>query len=102
MILDEKSTRKKIFELCIKHHVEKMFAFGSVLRADFNENISDIDLLVEINFESPIEKGEHLMQLWSELELLFNKKVDLLTSTSITNPILRKDIDDSKKLIYAA
>ena len=102
MILDKKSTKKKIFELCMKHHVEKMFAFGSVLRTDFNENFSDIDLLVEINFESPIEKGEHLMQLWSELELLFNKKVDLLTSTSITNPILRKEIDESKKLIYAA
>jgi len=102
MIFENKKIKEKLTTLCKKHNVKLLFAFGSVLRADFDENKSDIDLIVEIDFENPIEKGEHLMQLWNELELLFHKKVDLLSSNSIKNPILKQEIENSKKLIYAA
>jgi len=40
------------------------------------------------------------MLLWDNLELFFNRKVDLLTDNSIHNPYLRKSIDSTKKLIY--
>ncbi len=91
--------KPRLIELCKKHNVMQLFAFGSVLRDDFNKK-SDIDLIVELNIENPVEKGEHLMQLWSELEQLFLRKVDLLTSQKIKNPILMEEIEKSKKLIY--
>jgi len=102
MIFDNKKIKENLIALCIKHNVKLLFAFGSVIRDDFDENNSDIDLIVDINIENPIEKGEHLMQFWSELEQLFHKKVDLLSSNSIKNPILKQEIENSKKLIYAA
>jgi len=40
------------------------------------------------------------MSLWDKLEEFFHRKVDLLTNSSIKNPILRKNIDKTKILIY--
>ncbi len=102
MILDNKKIKESIITLCKKHNVHQLYAFGSVIRDDFDATTSDLDFLVEMDIENPIEKGEHLMQFWSALEHLFNKKVDLLSSKSIKNPILKLEIDKSKKLIYAA
>lgn len=63
MILNNRIIKNELFKLCVKHNVKNMFAFGSVLRTDFDLETSDIDLLVDIDYENPIEKGEHLMQL---------------------------------------
>ena len=86
--------------LCQVHDVKTLYAFGSSVTEQFDEETSDIDLLVEINENDPIERGEKLMSLWDELEAFFHRKVDLLTNSSIKNPILRKNIDATKILIY--
>ena len=77
-----------------------MFAFGSSVTKKFNPKSSDIDILVDVYEINPVEKGELLMSLWDELELFFNRKVDLLTPSSLTNPYLIKSIDLTKVLIY--
>ncbi len=87
-------------DLCLAHKVKSLYAFGSSVSDKFNENASDIDFLVEIDDEDPIERGEKLMSLWDKLEEFFHRKVDLLTDSSIKNPILRKNIDKTKILIY--
>ena len=46
------------------------------------------------------EKGEHLLDLWDELEELFQRKVDLLTDQPIKNTFLKKNIEKTKLLIY--
>jgi predicted nucleotidyltransferase len=66
----------------------------------FSEQSSDIDLVVEIDIEDPIERGEMLMSLWDKLEAFFERKVDLLTYASIKNPVLKENIDRTKTLIY--
>lgn len=86
--------------LCREHNVKTLYAFGSSLTDQFNEKSSDIDLLVEIDDEDPIGRGEKLMSLWDNFEIFFNRRVDLLTDASIKNPILRKQIDSTKMLIY--
>lgn len=87
-------------DLCQRHNVKSLYAFGSSITEKFNENTSDIDFLVEIDDDDPIERGEKLMSLWDKLEEFFHRKVDLLTNSSIKNPILRKNIDKTKILIY--
>ena len=77
-----------------------MYAFGSSTNDKFDEITSDFDLLVELENKDPIKRGENLIDLWDKLEKIFQRKVDLLTSSSIKNPILRKSIDSSKILIY--
>jgi uncharacterized protein len=90
----------EFFNLCHKHQVNTLYAFGSSVTDQFNEKSSDIDLLVEIDEEDPIKRGELLMGFWDNLEDFFKRRVDLLTNSSIKNPVLRNSIDMSKILVY--
>jgi predicted nucleotidyltransferase len=47
-----------------------------------------------------VTRGDALLSLWDDLEILFRRKVDLLTDDSIDNPYLKRNIDRTKKLIY--
>ena len=95
-----KSNSKEFLSLCKSHDVETLYAFGSSTNNKFDENLSDIDLLVELNTKDLIKRGENLIDLWDKFEKIFQRKVDLLTNSSIRNPILRNSIDASKILIY--
>jgi hypothetical protein len=90
----------EFLNLCKSHKVVSIYAFGSAVNDNFNEDSSDIDLLIEIESQNPIEKGELLMDMWDKLELFFQRKVDLLTNSSIKNPVLRNNIDATKILLY--
>lgn len=87
-------------ELCRAHQVKKLYAFGSSITNRFNEESSDIDLLVEIDESDPVERGALLLDFWDRLEAFFQRKVDLLTESSIKNPVLRSNIEKTKTLIY--
>lgn len=86
--------------LCKTHNVKNLYAFGSSVTDEFDKNTSDIDLLIEIDNDDPIERGENLMSIWDQLEQFFQRKVDLLTDSSIKNPVLKNNIDSTKILIY--
>jgi uncharacterized protein len=99
----KESIQGKISEflsLCKSHKVKTIHAFGSCVTNDFNDESSDFDFLIEIESEDPIERGENLISIWDKFEELFQRKVDLLTSSSIRNPILKRTIDSTKILIY--
>ncbi len=74
--------------------------FGSSITDHFNPTSSDIDVVVVIDIDDPVDRGEALLSLWDNLEALFKRKVDLLTEDSIRNPYLKSSIDRTKKLIY--
>jgi predicted nucleotidyltransferase len=100
-IKDEISKNRNNFViLCKDHKVKYLYAFGSSITENFDPDRSDIDLLVEIDSEDPIDRGEKLLSLWDLFEIFFNRKIDLLTENSIRNPFLRKSIDSTKVLIY--
>lgn len=87
-------------DLCKEHKVKSLYAFGSSITDRFNPDSSDIDLVVEIDDLSPLERGEILISFWDKLEVFFQRKVDLLTEKSIRNPFLKNSIDTTKVLIY--
>ena len=91
---------EKLNTLCVKYKVKKLFVFGSIVKGNFNTETSDIDLIVEVENLPPEQKGEIIMKLWTELELLFSRKVDLITNMNLKNPYLKKDIENSKILLY--
>lgn len=95
-----KANSHEFMTLCKSHDVKSLYAFGSSTTERFNDDRSDIDLLIELNTEDPIKRGDTLLKLWDKLEEFFQRKVDLLTSTSIKNPILKKSIESSKVLVY--
>ena len=89
-----------LINICEDNHViKKLYIFGSALTSRFHAE-SDIDILVETTDIQPEEKGEKLINLWDDLELLFNRKIDLLTENSLRNPFLRQEIEQTRKLIY--
>lgn len=101
IVKDEILKRPMYFKtLCEKHNVRYLYAFGSSTTDSFDNEKSDIDLLVEIDDLDPLERGEKLISLWDTFETFFKRKVDLLTESSIKNPYLKKSIDLSKVLIY--
>jgi len=86
--------------LCVTHKVDRIYAFGSSVTDRFDLEKSDIDLVVSLAVDDPLEYGELLLSLWNGLELFFGRKVDLLTDDSIRNPYLRTSIERTKKLVY--
>ena len=90
-----------ISKLCATHKVKHLYAFGSVLTKKFSGK-SDIDLLVEIISNDPLDYAEKYFDLKFELEKLFNRPIDLLEERALTNPYLKQNIDTTKTLLYAA
>ena len=100
-IKEEISDKEKDFQsLCKAHRVKYLYAFGSAFTTRFDKDHSDIDLLVDIDTPDPVKRGETLVSLWDSFELFFQRKVDLLTESSIHNSNLRRSIDSTKILIY--
>lgn len=95
-----RTNRKAFQSLCEAHQVDTLFAFGSSITGRFNQDISDIDLLVSIDASDPAEKEKALASLGVALEKFFDRKVDLLTPESIRNPFFKENIDRTKKLMY--
>jgi predicted nucleotidyltransferase len=77
--------------------VLKAYLFGSYVRGDA-DNQSDIDILVELDYDQKI--GLKFIQMKIDLEYLLNTKVDLVSSNGLSEYI-RPLIDNEKKLIYA-
>lgn len=89
-----------ITALCKKHKVRKQFAFGSVLTSRFTEK-SDIDLVVDFGKEvEQVDYVNNFFDLCGALSAIFHREIDLQEDKAIRNPILRKNIDNTKLLIY--
>ncbi len=85
------------FKIC---KIEKAYLFGSVTTDKFNQN-SDIDFLIKFKEGlKPLEKGELWWNLHDSLRDLFNRKVDIVTESSLKNPYFIKELEKTKQLIY--
>jgi uncharacterized protein len=90
----------EIKALCLSHKVKHLYFFVAEVTGKVDEIISDFDFVVEIYEKDPVERKITILSLLDELENLFQRKLDLLTDSSIKNPSLRKSINASKVLIY--
>jgi len=97
-IIGDKSAN--VLNLCLSHQVKELYFFGSAAKGTFDDNKSDLDILVAIDLPDPLERGEKLISFWDNMELLFKRRVDLLTEPSIQNPFLLSGINSSKVLVY--
>ncbi len=91
---------EKLFQLFQKSNVSKAYLFGSITTSRFNKEKSDIDIIIELVKMPPLEKGETLIGLWEELEVLFERKVDVVTDKPIKNPYFKRSLEETKILIY--
>jgi predicted nucleotidyltransferase len=89
----------QITDLCRKYGVKKLFAFGSVLSDQFNEQ-SDVDLIVDFDKQAIKDHFINYFDFKYSLEDIFGREVDLLEEQPIRNSYLRKNIENTKTLIY--
>jgi len=98
MCLDD--YKNTLTQLCAQNKVRSLYVFGSVLTSRFDSD-SDIDLVVDIDSSNPLEYADCYFKLKFALQDLFNRPVDLLENKGIRNSYLRREIDNSKQLVYA-
>ena len=87
---------------CSRHHVARLYVFGSLLRPDYRPGESDIDLLVEFKTLQPTELVDAYFGLEEQLTDSLGTAVDLVMATARRNAIVQADIDATKQLLYAA
>jgi predicted nucleotidyltransferase len=91
--------RAELTAACREFQVDRLEAFGSVVRTDFDPARSDVDLIVR--FHQPGEKGyaDRYLGLSERLEQILGRRVDLMTERSIRNPIFRRSIEPERVVI---
>jgi predicted nucleotidyltransferase len=97
-----KSNLSILKQLCKQRSVAELYAFGSAVSGNFNQQ-SDLDFAVVFEASlSPLEKGEAFFALKDDLENLFGVEVDLISYLALKNPIFRSELDKTKVSLYAA
>lgn len=95
------SKKDELIELCKKHHLKKLYTFGSALEKSFSDE-SDFDFLIQFE-EIPFDQyTDHFFMLHEDLENLLGRKIDLLTDQSLTNKYFQEKVIQTRLLLYAA
>jgi predicted nucleotidyltransferase len=85
---------------CRKWKIKELALFGSALREDFGAD-SDVDVVVKFQPDAHWSLWD-FYTLQEELEQLFKRDVDLVELEGIINPIRRRNIVSSMRVVYAA
>lgn len=94
-----KENLDKLGIICQNRQVKRLYSFGSVNTEKFNKD-SDIDLLVDFGAMKIEEYADNFFEMCYDLEELFGRPVDLVTTRSVKNPIFREEIESTKKLLF--
>lgn len=99
-VLEKK--RQAIAEACVRHGVVRLDAFGSALRDDFRPDESDLDLLVEFGPMEPYARVDAYFGMLEELRSLLGLEIDLVMAGAVRNPYIARDIERTRRMLYAA
>ena len=94
--------RQELIDLCRKYRVRRLDVFGSAARGDFTEHSSDVDLLVEFDEMPHADRADAYLGFLMAVEALLRRRVDLVELGAVRNPYLRRGIEESRELVYAA
>jgi len=95
--------RPAIIELCRKYRVARLELFGSAATEAFDPASSDFDFLVE--YEPDADLGPWLKRFFDlrdELRTLLGRKVDLVMPGGMKNPYFIREVNRTRRLLYAA
>ena len=92
---------QRIIDLCRKYRVKSLAVFGSILSDRFNDK-SDVDLLVDFDTTNH-EQWDYVKNFFDfrdALEMIFNRKVDLIEQKALRNKFFIQNINRTKQVIY--
>ncbi len=93
---------EQVRAVAARHGVRSLTAFGSVLRDDFSESTSDIDLLVDFGGADLGPWMRRFFALQRDLEGVLERRVDLVLDGSPLNPYVHATIERGRKPLYVA
>ena len=96
------TSRPRVARLCRDLDVDKLLLFGSATRETFDPAASDVDLVVDFRNHDAPGIADRYFSLAEGLEQIFDRPVDLVTTSSIKNPYFRRIVEQTSRLIYAA
>lgn len=89
--------------LCRQYGVQRLEVFGSAAEADMDSAVNDVDFLVEFAPEQDLGPWmRHYFAFRSELQALLGRSVDLVFPQAMRNPYFIRDVNRTRRLIYAA
>lgn len=91
----------KIKDFCKKWKVKEFALFGSIIRDDFDQEQSDVDVLITFLPEQVL--GWDIVDMKEELEIIFKRKVDMVDKEAIEksrNPYRKKVILENYEVVY--
>ena len=102
MTISVDEQQDEIAAACRQYGIERLFVFGSAIREDFRPGESDIDLLVEFGPIEVTKKFHVYLDAREAFRRILNADVDLVMRGAVKNKVIAKEIDRTKRLIYAA
>ena len=94
--------REELVALCRRYRVRRLDVFGSATADNVDEESSDVDLLVEFEELPHADRADAYLGLLTAVEALLERRVDLVETGAVRNPYLRRSIEESRELVYAA
>ena len=90
--------KERLNQICKSLSVQRLDLVGSAARDDFQPDRSDIDVLVD--FEGSEKLFERYFDLKQQLEKCFGRHVDIIQSTALRNPYVKKTIEADRLTVY--
>ncbi len=97
-MLDIQQYNEDIVAICKSLSVKRLYLVGSAARDDFNEEKSDLDVLVE--FEGQERLFYRYFDLKEKLEALLGRNVDIIQPKAVKNPYVQRNLERDKVVIY--
>jgi predicted nucleotidyltransferase len=95
--------RDAIMALCERFNVDTLEVFGSASDEEsFRSEKSDVDFLVKFRRPARLGPLEEYFGLRAELGRLLQRPIDLVEYSAVENPFVRRQIEASRKPLYAA
>lgn len=92
---------EQLQEACREHQVKELYVFGSYCTGRFNDQ-SDLDFMV--NFDRSGFEGafDQFMGFKEKLEAIYQRPIDLLPLKPFRNTVFQQEVENSRRLVYAA
>lgn len=94
--------RDQIGQLCRALPVHRLDVFGSAVGDSFDVGRSDVDVLVEFDEGTDVDRFAAYFGRKEGLERILGRSVDIVTVGSIRNPYVRQQVFTTRETLYAA
>lgn len=90
----------RLADVCRRWGIVELSVFGSLVRSEHTPE-SDADVLAR--FRSGVSYDlDDFESMTSDLSEIFGRKVDLVPDHAVRNPYIRREIEATRQVLYAA